>query len=159
MSSGFRGLNTLQNQVLENEDFTKEKSYTSRNPCYISSKLSLGRVQKWDLQLLSLGFILVSDTQNAYCHHQGNKKKLNKFLCNSQILSSDRHLNQLLRTLNFPLDVNERKHWEKIIAVQVHCKMQYRKLLFHFKLHIIITTKKYYSFEQDLLYVHWTVLT
>lgn len=98
MSSCFRGLNTLQSQVLENEDFIEEKSYSSRNPFYVSSKLSLASMQKWDLQLLSLGFILVSDVQNACYHHQGNKKKLTKFLWNSQILSSDRHLNQLLRT-------------------------------------------------------------
>lgn len=57
----------------------RRKNYNSRNPFYVSSKLSLARVQKWDLQLLSLGFILVSDAQNACQQHQGNKKKLTKF--------------------------------------------------------------------------------
>lgn len=130
------GLKTSQNQVLENEDLIEEKSYNSRNPFNVSSKLSLARMQKWDLQLLSLGFTLVSDAQNACYYHQGNKKKLTEFIWNSQVLSTDIHLNQLLRTLNFPLDVNERKHWEIIIHVQVHCKMQHRKFSFQFKLHL-----------------------
>jgi len=31
--------------------------------------------QKLDLQVLSLGFTLVSDAQNACCYHQVNKKE------------------------------------------------------------------------------------